>query len=233
VSAVLAFQFLGRVLRSSPGKTYCVILDPHRNVERHGSGTRPAAVAGSVNGASLIGLEEAAEMENLRTIAGNAPPPEPREIRLAFVSAVEEWTGAVLLSLRMAGMVTDERESREGATDDWRGIDPSARQLATLERLRWATKLLPEHAREPVRQLIDAREHLARGAVSDLLTVLVNLARVSSGVRKSAKNHVAAGGTWRTAPRWRWPSAVEVAPVPPAPSGKDLRRLEEYAHAAR
>lgn len=220
-SAVMAFQFLGRGLRSDDGKSYCVVLDPHRNLDRHGAGAREEALGAAV--------EAAAQAEAARAAQGTGAPPDLREIRLSFVSAVEAWTSDTLAVMRQHGLAAAARHSD---APDWREAGATERQHAALQRVRWACKLLPASHRDAMRALVDRSADLPRGAVSDLLSILYGVAHASKETRDQAKEHTEGGGSWATAPRWRWPDGVELPACPDAPKvPKTSKRTQEATHA--
>lgn len=228
-SAVMAFQFLGRGLRSCPdiGKEFCVVLDPHRNLDRHGAGR-----AESLGEAML----EAAAEQREREARGEAAPPEPKEIRLQFVDDVEDWCAEVLTAMLVAGWVEPPKEEHRRRSDGednlpWRAEPPSESQLALLDRMRWATKFLPKDARKPCRKLLDHAEDLSKGAVSDLASILIGLSNVTRQTRDEAKRYAEENGTWQGAPQWSWPDRVEVpqCPPPPKPLRQALRERQKEA----
>jgi superfamily II DNA or RNA helicase len=216
-SDVLRFQFLGRGLRSHPGKTFCTMLDVHQQLRQHGTTSRPEALGAAI--------ELAAAEESARVLRGQGPPPEPREIRLSFVSSVESWASTAL-GLMAAHPAFTVSQFERGS---WRDSRPSDRQIAALESLCWTTSYLPEHARKPVRALLDARELLPSGAVSDLLALLFAISKATKPIRDAAAQHVADTGSHAHKPRWTWPDDLPLSPVPPAPTA----RQQEAIHAAR
>ena len=214
-SPVMAFQFMGRVLRSHPGKEYAVILDPHRNLDRHGV-SHPAML-----GAAMVAAAEAEARGN----GQGQEEPDPKTIEIAYVGDVEAWTSAALLAMDAAKMRPSKAE-RFATSTEWRTGTATERQVDTLIRMRWATKLLPTEAREPVRQLVDHAPDLPRGAVADLLDLLFAVSWASKATRDAAKARAEATGSWVGAPQWRWPDTVKLPPVPPVPKPMRTRRKE-------
>jgi len=207
-SPVMAFQFLGRGLRSHPGKDYCVILDPHRNLDRHGV-SRPEQLGEAMEQAAAASQEVDEDAE--------AGADRGREIRVKFVSAVEEWAADVLMAMEAAGLYQRRRYALAATGDEWRDAGPSSAQRRTLERMRWATRHLPKHARKPCRALLDSGDQLPRGAVSDLISILIALADATQATRTEATKHAAETGSWRGGPKWQWPPEVEIPSCPPPP----------------
>lgn len=215
-SPVMAFQLLGRGLRACEGKTECVVMDPHRNLETHGV-SRPEQLGARMEEEAAAGHyetddEEEAERER-----------KAREVRISFVGDVETWASEVLGIMAEHGLyqVTDRWARRDDDEDALlrRAWGPSEKQIATLRKMGWTCRYLPQSVRAEVKALVAVAGELERGAVSDLLSILFALARCTEDVRKRAREVAEATGSWAAAPRWTWPAAVVLPPCP-APPGR-------------
>jgi len=173
-------QELGRVLRCHPGKARAVVMDPHDLLGIHGI-SHPEAIGAAME-------VEAGEIE------AGAPPPPPLERSMPRAQAVDiitGWCRRVLLALQASGVagsdvVTSTSWRHRPATD--------AQYRAVVRCVQYSARYLPDALREDVRAVVvpAVRSRLRRGAVSDLLSVMI-------GVRQSAQ-----------APGWRWPTGLDV-----------------------
>lgn len=158
-SPVALIQQLGRVLRTYPGKTRAVILDPH------------ALLMGPLGRPDSIGdIEEAAanEAQGTPREAGEAGPPEQRWA--VCVSEAQQWALRLLRALAASGAL----EVRV-AGSSWRHAPATHSQVTSMDRMAraWA-RYLPAPVAEGVSALRAAHAvaPLDRGTVSDLLSVL-------------------------------------------------------------
>lgn len=153
-------QQVGRVVRCSPGKTRAVVYDPHDLLATHGI----------VHTAALGAIPREEEPEE--DVPDDWPvwdlPPLGREIPAAVaVDAMGAWVRGLLLAMEL-GTYQDG--------DPWRREPCSPKQAATLARLKWTTRFLPESHRPAVNVLVRRAPMLRRGVASDLLTVLMRVA---------------------------------------------------------
>jgi hypothetical protein len=186
-SPVATIQQIGRVLRTYPGKSRAVILDPH------------ALLMGPLGRPDSIGeLEAAAEAEaqGEPREAGVAGTPEQRWA--VCVSEGQQWALRVLRALAASGAL----EVRVSGSA-WRHAPATSSQVASLERMGRAwSRYLPEEVAAGIGALRAAHvlDPLDRGTVSDLLSVL------------SAVASQAPEGGWEERAGWSgptWPEGME------------------------
>lgn len=201
-------QEIGRPLRSSPGKTHAVLMDPHDLLGMHG--IQHAEVLGKA-------LEQAAEAEERGEREGG--PTEPKDLPPAKALELStQWARGLLLALQAAGAVPDTAVP----PGHWRTRRPSEAQLRSLRNLaRTFARHLPEGYASPVLAL--SRDHVApalqRGAVCDLISVLKAVAD-------------AAPDEWHRRSGWvfPWPEGLDVQPleasIPARPTLKWTSGLE-------
>ena len=74
------------------------------------------------------------------------------------------------------------------------------RQIEALDRLSWASRYIPQPARDQFKMLVVPERALClkRGDISDMLDILVAVAEASKDLRKNHKY-------------WHWPAS---APIP-------------------
>jgi superfamily II DNA or RNA helicase len=215
-SRVRFVQEVGRPLRADPGaepaKTYAVILDPFDLMGTIG-----------LDHEEQIG-EILAEPEEVRE-AKEREAAEARVKHAVAVGDVQQWTRQVLALMEAGGLVEIDPKTR---ADDaqWRNEAPTTAQMTALQGVRWATRYLPRHARAPSRKLIDKADRLPRGAVSDLISMLIGLSRATRETRDAAKAHQRETGSWAGGPKWEWPETLEVpvCPGPPPVTPEDMER---------
>lgn len=198
-SPVRVVQEMGRVLRTHPGKTEAVILDPFSVLGKVGIRTDATFEA-------LVERMERAEEQDANSGEGGGTP-EARKV--VAMTEVEAWLADTLFQAQIVGIAEADKYGRSGA---WRAEGPSDKQLATLER--WAsnwrrapTRYLPEPARAHAKALITARASLTRGAASDLLTLLFGVQRKAIEARDGVPH-----GDWSQG-RWTWPDEVQIPDI--------------------
>tara|TARA_R110000824_G_scaffold16213_6_gene67486 strand:+ start:7247 stop:8755 length:1509 start_codon:yes stop_codon:yes gene_type:complete len=183
-------QEVGRALRSHPGKTEAFILDPHDLFSVHGL-TYPEAL-----GEMLVQkTEEEEELASLEL--DEEQEKQVREMRPAqAVTAVGSWLRGIQSVMRSAGLMRPASDEYDG----WRDGEPSMRQIEALDRLSWASRYIPQPARDQFKMLVVPERALClkRGDISDMLDILVAVAEASKDLRKNHKY-------------WHWPAS---APIP-------------------
>jgi superfamily II DNA or RNA helicase len=187
-------QEIGRPLRSCPGKTHAVLMDPHDLLGTHGV-QHPEALGKAI--------EAEAEREEREALGER----EPEAKLLPPAKALDlstQWARTLLLSLQAVGAVPSDAVE----AGYWRTRRPSAQQVSSLGKLgRAFARYLPAPHNEAVLTLSRepvARE-LQRGAVSDLISVLKAIAD-------------AAPGDWQARGGWsfEWPGGLDVPALSPA-----------------
>ena len=174
-------QEVGRVLRSHPGKKRAVILDPFDLFGIHGL-VYPEAL-----GQLLVHKEEDTEEEQLASLKLEEEDKEKiRNMRSAIAFGhIESWVSAVLSAMRAAKLAKPPNNE----FDRYRDGRPSLKQVATIERVKWATRYLPEAIREDFKSLLTPQRanRLNKGTVSDILEICFGLASASAEKRKEKK----------------------------------------------
>jgi hypothetical protein len=194
-SMVALIQQLGRVLRSYPGKSEAIVLDPHQLLETFGL-TLPENI-GAAEEKAADELEDKPERDG----PGEREGKEPTKIRA--VAEATQWARRALLALMFSGAIPDAKI--KGSR--WRSEPPTAPQLRSLAKMHkaWARYLPPELQPAVAKMARGYREELTRGAVSDVLGILHAVAAQ------------APEGGWQARQRWRgptWPEELEL-PKPP------------------
>lgn len=213
-SPVALIQQLGRVLRSYPGKTGAVVLDPHGLLEGSVVPGRPDAIGEA--------LEAAAEREAQgKPRDPNAVPQTPIERYAVAVAESTQWARSVLLQMHLSGAI-EARASGAG----WRSEDATPAQLTSLDRMAKAwSRYLPDDVAAGVAALRAAShvQGLPRGAVSDILSILHAVARQ------------APEGGWEARKGWTgptWPAGL-VFPAAPETGGELLKAERRHKRATR
>lgn len=149
-------QEVGRVLRSSPGKTHATLLDPNGLF----------GVFGLSYEAALGWYEEpAAPDPQDRETDG---PGEEREIlRVRAASSIGMWARQLVLALQAEGAALDSRVQ----SSQWRSLPPTQRQLQVLTNAARAAKHLPPDHAVALRAAVEHPGALTRGMASDLISL--------------------------------------------------------------
>ncbi len=169
-SRVRFIQELGRFLRTTPGKTEAVILDPLGLLEQHA--TKVDAALGWVPE-----KEAAPDLEVVDDLEDIDPTDDENEVEPARIMArVADALGAYarnLLYHAIADGQIDPKHAPQGGT--WRRRPASDKQRAYLATLaRRDRNLDPEHI-EPIRTATKDGLLPSCGAAGDLITLLKNL----------------------------------------------------------
>lgn len=149
-TAIRFVQELGRVLRTAPGKTHALLLDPY---DHEGSiGVEHESRVGSADALDAA-MEREAGHRGAREVSDEEPPMPP----LVAVSEVTRWARRAMLALVEAGLA--EAPLRGGR---WRSALPSDKQLDALRKIGGTE----------ARAVLTHAELLCRGEVSDLIGFL-------------------------------------------------------------
>jgi len=161
-SRVRFCQEIGRVLRAAPGKIEAMLYDPHDLLAV--MGLSYAAVLEGGARAAVAPLDEYLEDREAQA-SGNAALGGPEKLAVA-VGVWRSYLRRLHHAAVLAGAVEQRIKSR-----GWRSAEPSARQLAIVDKavrgLRSDLTVPPAHRRQLLR-ISEHIEHLRRGDVSDL-----------------------------------------------------------------
>ena len=220
-ASVAFVQQIGRFLRTHPGKTHAVILDPH---DLMASKIGVAVDTGGDFAAKLGAWEQELADEELKR-AERDPDAPPVVKELPPPKAVEtstDWARKTLIALMAAGVLPPGSIG----PGEWRTRMASGPQQQTLQRMAKAfARFTPEPIHEALRIL--ARPHasgrMQQGAVSDLITILRWVA------------DQAPSGGWEARKEWtgpKWPDTLEL-PRLEAGALRAMRRDPETGRLTR
>jgi len=169
-------QEVGRVLRAHPDKDQAVIMDPHNLFGKHGL-TYPESI-----GEMLVVDEDDEELASLNLIPEHADRVKKMPPATAM-SEIDAWLTGMLSLLRVACICRPPEDNK--FSDLWRDNPASAKQIAALKRIFWATKFLPENIREDFKHMCgpESLAKLKAGTVSDILDILYGIADASKEKR--------------------------------------------------
>jgi len=207
-SPVRLFQEFGRVLRVHPGKAEAVVIDPYNLLGSIGLG-HCAQLGDNDELAAKLGMDDEEEDDEFPLL--ELPPISEGMLPEAVaVTASGVWARALLNCLEANRLY--ERTEFDKVSAKWRKGDASAKQLETIGKMRrFAAALPPQHARA-LRDIIDARQVLDKGAATDLLSVVFAIAKCRE---KDVKIRKANFGYYPPGHRnWRWPDHPEVCELP-------------------
>lgn len=173
-------QEVGRVLRSHPNKDIAHIIDPHDLFGVHCL-SNPERL-----GEALSKEEKEYEDELVKLEPDQDKREEVRKMPPAKAFGQIDSYVSNLLSVLRSARVCDPPSTWE--EERWRGGSPSAKQLETVTKLKWASRYLPKEIRESVKLIIEKASSFNKGTVSDLLSILFGLSKSSSEARKN-KTH--------------------------------------------
>tara|TARA_R110002012_G_scaffold28346_1_gene89324 strand:+ start:731 stop:2215 length:1485 start_codon:yes stop_codon:yes gene_type:complete len=169
-------QEVGRVLRSHPGKELAYIIDPHDLFGMH-TLSNPEKLG------EVMTREEKEYEEELVKLA---PDENEQEVIRKMPAAVafaqmDSYVANLLSVMRSANVCSAPNKWADGK---WRGGFPTARQLITLENLKWSSRYLPASVRVPFKLIIEKAHTYNKGTVNDLITILIGLAQSSKPARQ-------------------------------------------------
>ena len=154
-------QELGRPMRSDPGKTECVVMDPHLLLGRFG--VRPAEAIG-------VALEVAAAEDELERSRSERKPGEPEEREAIAIDGLIGHLRLVESHLRRTGVLT--KPPFQGAGLGWEVAQVTGKQVEALKKARKYTRHVPEKHREALKALLRVPWALTRGEASLLLDAM-------------------------------------------------------------
>jgi superfamily II DNA or RNA helicase len=152
-------QEVGRVLRTHPGKSEGVVLDPHLLLGVHGLET--AEALGEAMAEAAAAESEETETEEVRRYSETEDYAVSLELLVSHMQSIR----AMLLR---RGFVAEGEGYRPG----WRMAGITARQVETIKRAGRCTRHIPREHRGAVKTLKSVPYALSRGEASDLLDVL-------------------------------------------------------------
>lgn len=153
-------QELGRVLRSHPGKTEGVVLDPHLLLGKHGLETVEAI------GAALLAAAEAEEKDP------GVGERTRKEREAIAIESLTEYLGRMREAMETAGICAPRWSDGKG--DGWRLASPSEKQAETIRKVKRLTCHIPAPWGDPIRILAGVPFALTRGEASDLMDILMS-----------------------------------------------------------
>ena len=169
-SVVRFIQEFGRVLRTHPGKTEAVILDPHGLVERFD--LLRAEALGLVDeepggdGAGGLGVDGG------EGGAGGEGSAAFQDYNLEPLDALTHWAAHLVIAAQADKLLSLRLKLRE--SERAKGATPG--QIAALKKMRFACRWLPGGHAELARQIVTGSLLPTAGAASDLMDVLMALA---------------------------------------------------------
>lgn len=177
-SVIRYVQHMGRALRTHPGKTHGVIIDPHDLWGRFG-------LPSFSDDKWADRLEQALEKE--ATSGGGSG--ERILDEAVIVRDLEGWVAGLRERLLVSGVIKSQMVRGKG----WRSEQPTEKQSACLDR--WQDKrrspgrYLPQAERDMWGQLLAMHGALSRGGVADMMDVGIGLSTV-------AREHKQRTGRW-------------------------------------
>jgi hypothetical protein len=94
---------------------------------------------------------------------------------------MDSYVSNLLSVMRSANVCSAPDKWADGK---WRGGFPTARQLQTLENLKWSSRYLPASVRVPFKLIMEKADTYNKGTVNDLITILIGLAQSSKPARQ-------------------------------------------------
>ena len=174
-------QEVGRVLRCNPGKEFAYIIDPHDLFGTH-SLSNPEKL-----GEVLTREEKEYEDELVKLTKDENEKEFIRKMPTARAFNVVDSYIANLLSIFRSANIC--KASGDWDDSDWRGGSPTEKQLQALQKVKWSSRYLPKHIREPFKLLIEQANTFNKGTVNDMLSILFGLASASSSARKNRTHY--------------------------------------------
>lgn len=172
-SRVLFAQYIGRGLRTYPGKNYCTVYDP-QDLFGQLSLDYEAILAGGIEDDTeedvpeLPALELDWAVEEIRE--SDSPPQETlRGVPLKAIDPTVSYIRRVRLALQSMGLCEMQIGDK-----DWRSEAPTDNQLSRISRDAWLVTEpeIPETHSRALRIAIRAIEGCDRGTASDLISIL-------------------------------------------------------------
>lgn len=168
-------QEVGRVLRSYPGKSEAVLLDPHDLFGAFHLSYSEALGWAEPEEESAEDMEAREEREDC-----DAEDKEPDVVRAARTGALGRYVRQIYLALVAEGIATEDAPARGSA---WRGEAPSERQISALAKMGGIARRLASEHEAVVRRIAETPAIVTRGIASDLMSLLVGLRNRGSGTR--------------------------------------------------
>jgi len=176
-SRTLFAQYVGRGLRSHPGKDYCVVYDP-QDLFGQLSLDYEAILAGDQTDEAEEGIPELPALELDWTVEEIAEELEsggkPQETLSGVPVKVVDPTTSYIRRLRLAFQSMGLADMTIDGDAEWRSESPTDNQLSRIERDHWLVTEpdVPSTHSRALRIAIRAIEECDRGTASDLITIL-------------------------------------------------------------
>lgn len=170
-SRVLFAQYIGRGIRTYPGKKYCRVLDPHWLFQKLGL-DYPSILSGGVEDDSQ-GIPELPALEVDWAVddckESSLPQETLRGIPVRIIDPTARYLTRLKLSFQSMGLISMIMQGRE-----WREEDPTEQQLKRIDRYAWLINEpeVPKTHRRALRIALRAIEGCDRGTASDLISIL-------------------------------------------------------------
>lgn len=174
-SRVRFIQELGRYLRSSPGKTEAVILDPHDL-----AGTFAVTYDEALGWEAPEAEPEPYPVAEMADEPRDGEPPEARvdRVKTARRSALARYVRMLHLALIAEGICPEPTRIQAVG---WQDEAATEKQIGALERMvRTAARLGPAH-REALGKIATTPKAITRGIASDLFELLLGVRRLPGG----------------------------------------------------
>ena len=183
-SRVGLVQEVGRFLRSSPGKGFATLLDPHGLLDEFGL-VHPADLG--TDARAERAAREAAELEYDLELRQQAARDAMDAVSIAAPEELELWATAVRQALAGSGVVVEGEWARYRG---WRREAATERQMDAVRKWRHAAERLqlggPMQQRAHALWLyVQAQRSPRRGLVADVLTILPAFAKSPGDVRRA------------------------------------------------
>jgi len=173
-ASVRFLQEIGRPMRSAPGKTECVVMDPHLLLGRFG--LSPAEAIGKA-------LEEAAEAEAREPVVRTFEPNEEQAVAL-------ERLIVHLYEVRDAMVAGGVMSLKHIPDNGWTLAHITQNQVAAIEKLKRNSRHIPVEHRDSIKTLAGIPWALNRGEASTLLDVLQGSRRYAREAAEALPDYV-------------------------------------------
>ena len=174
-SRVRFIQELGRYLRSSPGKTEAVILDPHDL-----AGTFGVTYEEALGWSAPEQKPDPYPTEDLadEPREGEPPPARIQRVKTARRSALARYVRMLHLALIAEGICPEPTKIQAVG---WRDEPASEKQIGALAKMVRVSARLGPHHREALGNIATTPKAITKGLASDLFDLLQGVRRLPGG----------------------------------------------------